>query len=280
MKKLYIIAIIGAIIMAFGVKYSLVPRDDRAKLKSAVYIDDGKIDRANEGRVVILSGRLDPQIPFVDPETKINIPYFIVERNVETFEKISKKDQTYFWRAVKSEGNRENRGVNLEGFTTTKLIQPTRLGDFNIDPRIFANIFPRDDWKVFDDKELASCNLYKFVSRNDGKTYFSQIPDIHDTYQKYEGSQWADQVGKKKCSYKIYQSDGPLDFTIIGVQKGDWIMEAKDINVSPAQEGIMTAKKFVKKATSWRNFVGMVIIIPGLAIASIAGYLIFIRKRG
>ena len=57
-------------------------------------------------------------------------------------------------------------------------------------------------------------------------------------------------------------------------------MEAKDINVSPAQEGIMTAKKFVKKATSWRNFVGMVIIIPGLAIASIAGYLIFIRKRG
>lgn len=92
MKKIIIFISIGVILFAFGVVFSLTPRDKKAILNSAIYISDGKLDRANEGKFVILAGRLNADLPFIDPETKVKIPYLTARRTVYSFEKKPNKE--------------------------------------------------------------------------------------------------------------------------------------------------------------------------------------------
>ena len=280
MKKslIYIFIIVGAIFLIFGAIYSIQPRAERAAMKDAIYIDNGKLDKANEGKLVILAGRLEAELPFTDPDTKVKIPYLTAIRTVYEFVEAKNKDE-YTWKEVDIEGNRENNGVNLEGFTTTTLVAPVRIGDYNIDPRIFSTTFARDDWEKIDEDYLVDCELYLFKSRYDGKTYLSEIEGIHDTYNKYEGEKWAKELGKKKCRYKVYKEIGPYEFTVFGVQKGNWLMKRNDIDMLSEEEGILSAKEFIKRAVTWRKIIGAIAAVLGIALIGFATYHIILEKK-
>ena len=85
MKKIIILATVGALIFALGTLILLGLPGQAKLLKEAIYISDGKLDKANEGKIVILAGRLEAQVPFTDPATKLTIPYFAAYRKAEIF---------------------------------------------------------------------------------------------------------------------------------------------------------------------------------------------------
>ena len=54
-----------------------------------------------------------------------------------------------------------------------------------------------------------------------------------------------------KVSYKVLFPDNPLEYTIIGVQKGDTLTTAE--NIGPvAYEGILTIEEFAEKNSGGR----------------------------
>ena len=102
---------------------------------------------------------------------------------------------------------------------------------------------------------------------------------VYNTHNKYEGEKWEKELGKKKCRYKIYKEKGPYDFTILGMQKGDWLVKCNDIDILSEEEGILSAKDFKRKAFSWRKFIGAIPALLGLFFIGLGVNLVIQEKE-
>lgn len=72
MKNNYHYSSSGVLSFTFGILVLSRLSDVQDKLGEAVDIDDGKIDRINEGKLVIPAERLEPELSFVDPATGLS----------------------------------------------------------------------------------------------------------------------------------------------------------------------------------------------------------------
>ena len=85
--------------------------------------------------------------------------------------------------------------------------------------------------------------------------------------------------GSQKISYGIVSPDDPLEYTIIGVQKGDTLIKSEDVDSVTTFKGLMTAEEFAeenKKGVHGGSIFG---IIAGILLAVIgAGMMIFRRQ--
>ena len=88
MKKIIIFIALGVFCLIGTMSTLIMNPGAETAMKNAVYIDNGKVDSANEGKVVILAGRLEPELPIYDPVTKVSIPYITAGRVVEEFKHI------------------------------------------------------------------------------------------------------------------------------------------------------------------------------------------------
>ena len=90
---------------------------------------------------------------------------------------------------------------------------------------------------------------------------------------------WQDQVDKERYSYEVYADKGPLEFTIIGVQQGDWIMLDDDLDISYIKKGIHSGEDFAVDNVSSNRTMGIGISGAGAAILGLAVYFIFKIKK-
>lgn len=277
MKKIIITLILGIFFLFAGIGVFTSQPDTETNLDTAVYVGDGKVNSENEGKIVILSGKLEPEYPFVDPATGVTIPYPAAERRVQVFRYEVGSDDEYYWDPIIYSGTNTNKGVNLNKFTTSTLIPPTRLGDFYIDPRILLNLEINKNWNEVSEKDLGSQNFYIYKDKDDRTTYVSEMPGLQDNYETYQGINWKKEVGRKRCSYQVYDDKKTLDYTIIGVQKGDRLMIKDDLGVSFLQEGIHDGDEFKSSKMKENNIVGTVGIVLGLGCLGLATK--FIKKR-
>lgn len=174
MKKIIILTISGALILGLGILILVELPGLGGTLDTAVYVDDGKIKSENEGRVVILAGTVEPELPFNDPALDVTIPYFAAYRKAEIFRYIENTDYEYDWFALIWDTESDNKGVNTEELSSSKLIAPIKIGDYNIDPRIFKEIETIDKWHDITEDDLGDYELYIHKSKNDGTTYLSE----------------------------------------------------------------------------------------------------------
>lgn len=275
MKKIIILATVGALIFALGVLILVLLPGQAKLLNEATYISSGKVNKANEGKLVILAGRVEPELPFKDPALDVTIPYFAAYRKMEIFSHILDTDFEYTWHELAWDPLKEHKGVNLEEFSSSKLIAPIKMGEFNIDPRIFKEIETIDRWRDITEDELGDYKLFIHKSKNDEKTYLSEDEYIPDDIAGYKGCKWQDDEDKRRYSYEVYMDDEPLDFTVVGVQKGDWLMLDDDLDISYIKKGIHSKEDFTKDNVNSNKSMGLgALAVGGLILANAAYFFI------
>lgn len=279
MKKIIILTISGALILGLGILILVEHPGIQKTLGEAVYIDDGKIKSENEGKLVILAGKVEPELPFKDPALDVTIPYFAAYRKAEIFSHIVDTDFEYTWYELAWDPLKENKGVNTEELSSSKLIAPIKIGEYNIDPRIFKEIETIDKWKDITEDNLGDYKLYIHKSKNDGTTYLSEDEYIPDQLTDYKGNKWHDHEDKMRYSYEVYVDDGPLEFTIIGIQKGDWLMLDDDLDISYIKKGIHSGEDFTVDNVASNRAIGIGISGAGAALLVLAVFFIFKRKK-
>lgn len=279
MKKIIILTISGALILVLGILILVELPGLGGTLDTAVYVDDGKIKSENEGRVVILAGTVEPELPFKDQALDVTIPYFAAYRKAEIFSHIVDTDFEYTWYELAWDPLKENKGVNTEELSSSKLIAPIKIGEYNIDPRIFKEIETIDKWKDITEDDLGDYKLYIHKSKNDDTTYLSEGEYIPDQLTEYKGNKWHDHEDKMRYSYEVYDDKDPLDFTVVGIQQGDWLMLDDDLDISYIKKGIYSGEDFIGDNLNTNRYMGIGISGAGAAILGFAVYFMVKRKR-
>ena len=72
----------GAIVLAVGIQTFVSAPERTGQIESAVYIENGQVLPENDGKLVIVSGKLEAELPLEDSVTGVKLPSPVASRNV------------------------------------------------------------------------------------------------------------------------------------------------------------------------------------------------------
>ena len=280
MKKIIgVILIIGGISFALlAVKALMSAPQSYEKIRAAATIKDGKIIPENEGKLVVVSGTLKPAEQLQDPITGVKLPGVTAKRTVWTYKQDTNSDdeQVWDWKPENTDySEKANFGINAEILTTTMLAAPTVLGEFKVESELLNPLIRNTEFKQYDEKSLNAG--WKVLSGGKESRYC--VSKEHWLPKKSTGMYSTTGYGSQKISYGIVSPDDPLEYTIVGVQKGDTLIKSEDVDSVTTVKGIMTAEEFAeenKKGVRGGSIFG---IIAGILLAVIgAGMTVFRRQ--
>ena len=280
MKKIIgVILIIGGLLFAsLAVKALFAAPKAQEKIMSAVTIKDGKLLSENEGKHVVVSGTLKPAEQLQDPITGVKLPGVTAKRIVWTYKQDSGSDdeKVWDWHPENTDySEKANFGINAEILTTTMLAAPTLLGEFKVESKLLNPLIRTTEFKNYDESSLKAG--WKLLSGGKESRYC--ISKEHWLPKKTTGMYSSTGYGSQKISYGIVSPDDPLKYTILGIQKGDTIIKAEDIDSVTTFKGIMTAEEFAaenKKGVRSGSIFG---IIAGLLLAAVGVGMIILRRQ-
>lgn len=280
MKKIIgVILIIGGLLFAsLAVKALVSAPQSYEKIKAAATIKDGKVIPENEGKLVVVSGTLKAAEPLQDPITGVKLPGVTAKRTVWTYKQDtgSGDEKVWDWKPENTDySEKANFGINAEILTTTMLAAPTLLGEFKVEGKLLNPLMRNTEFTQYDEQSLK--DGWKVLSGGKESRYCvskeSWLP------KKTTGMYSSAGDGSQKISYGIVSPDDPLEYTIVGVQKGDTLIKSEDVDSVTTVKGIMTAEEFAeenKKGVRGGSIFG---IIAGILLAVIgAGMMIFRRQ--
>ena len=280
MKKIIgVILIIGGIFFALlAVKALVSAPQSYEKIRAAATIKDGKLTPENEGKLVVVSGTLKPAEQLQDPLTGVKLPGVTAKRTVWTYERDTNSDdeQVWDWKPENTDySEKANFGINAEILTTTMLAAPTLLGEFKVEGKLLNPLIRNTEFTQYDEQSLNAG--WKVLSGGKESRYC--VSKENWLPKKSTGTYSTTGYGSQKISYGIVSPDDPLEYTILGVQKGDTLIKSEDVDSVTTVKGIMTAEEFTeeyKKGVRGGSIFG---IIAGILLAVIgAGMMIFRRQ--
>ena len=275
MKKQKIIAIVLIVIglfCVFGI-FSVnagSPKTAEA-ISNAVYVSDGKVRPENEGKVVIVPGTLDADLPYVDQETGIKINSIVAYREVEKLyvREETENDKKYEYWSWEQTVNQNDYGGTKKIFASN-----ITLGEFGVSEDLIANVSlakHRDDYS--DKKELNQRGWREYYDNN--KTYLytgDYMPDDGDQYGKLH----ADCRNTLRVHYR--EMDGGLDYTIIAMQQDGKLVRVPDITLQALHPGHVTQADILAAAESDAK-VSMIIAIVGAVACLGIGLFLMVKKE-
>ena len=280
MKKIIgIILIIGGIFFAsLAVKALVSAPQSYEKIRAAATIKDGKLIPENEGKLVVVSGTLKPAEQLQDPITGVKLPGVTAKRTVWTYKQDSGSgdEKVWDWQSENTDySEKANFGINAEILTSTMLAAPTLLGEFKVESKLLNPLIRNTEFTQYDEQSLK--DGWNVLSGGKESRYC--VSKEHWLPKKSTGMYSTTGYGSQKISYGIVSPDDPLEYTIVGVQKGDTLIEAEDVDGVTTINGIMTAEEFAeenKKGVRGGSIFG---IVAGILLAVIgAGMMIFRRQ--
>lgn len=280
MKKIIgVMLIIGGIFFALlAVKALVSAPQSYEKIRAAATIKDGKLTPENEGKLVVVSGTLKPAEQLQDPITGVKLPGVTAKRTVWTYERYTNSDdeQVWDWKPENTDySEKANFGINAEILTTTMLAAPTLLGEFKVEGKLLNPLIRNTEFTQYDEQSLNAG--WKVLSGGKESRYC--VSKENWLPKKSTGTYSTTGYGSQKISYGIVSPDDPLEYTILGVQKGDTLIKSEDVDSVTTVKGIMTAEEFAeenKKGVRGGSIFG---IIAGILLAVIgAGMMIFRRQ--
>ena len=280
MKKIIgVILIIGGILFAsLAVKALMSAPQTYEKIIAAETIGDGGIIPENEGKLVVVSGTLKPAEQLKDPITGVKLPGVTAKRTVWTYERDTNSDDetVWDWRPENTDySEKANFGINAEILTTTVLAAPTLLGEFKVESRLLNPLIRNTEFTQYDEESLNAG--WKVLSGGRESRYCvskeSWLP------KKSTGMYSTTGYGAQKISYGIVSPDDPLEYTIIGIQKGDTIVKAEDIDSVTTFKGIMTAEEFADKSKKEARGGSIFGIVSGILLAIIGVGMMAFRRQ-
>lgn len=280
MKKIIgVILIIGGIFFALlAVKALVSAPQSYEKIRAAATIKDGKLTPENEGKLVVVSGTLKPAEQLQDPITGVKLPGVTAKRTVWTYERDTNSDdeQVWDWKPENTDySEKANFGINAEILTSTMLAAPTLLGEFKVEGKLLNPLIRNTEFTQYDEESLnAGWNVL-----SGGKESRYCVSKEHWLPKKSTGMYSTTGYGSQKISYGIVSPDDPLEYTIIGVQKGDTLIKSEDVDSVTTFKGIMTAEEFAeenKKGVRGGSIFG---IVTGILLAVIGVGMMAFRRQ-
>ena len=280
MKKIIgVILIIGGIFFALlAVKALVSAPQSYEKIRAAATIKDGKLTPENEGKLVVVSGTLKPAEQLQDPITGVKLPGVTAKRTVWTYERDTNSDdeQVWDWKLENTDySEKANFGINAEILTSTILAAPTLLGEFKVEGNLLNPLIRNTEFTQYDEESLNAG--WKVLSGGKESRYC--VSKEHWLPKKSKGMYSTTGYGSQKISYGIVSPDDPLEYTIIGVQKGDTLIKSEDVDSVTTFKGIMTAEEFAeenKKGVRGGSIFG---IVTGILLAVIGVGMMAFRRQ-
>ena len=271
MKKSGVVLIaIGLLMSALPIKALVSVPESSEQIGNAITVQDGKVDPANEGKLVVVSGVLKASEPLRDELTGVTLPGVIADRRVWTYQHVSEKDNERVWNWSVDENEYTKDGslvTNSENLVSTILVAPTTLGEFRLEERLLFPVHRASEFTDYDEASLKTgWNLY---SGNRESEYCLS----KETYLPWKttGGYINHAEGKQKLAYYITSSDDPMEYTIVGIQKGDTLVKAENIDSVSTVEGLMTTEEFAEEhkksgiaSSLFAASFGVVLIVVGV----------------
>lgn len=280
MKKIIgVILIIGGILFAsLAVKAIMSAPQTYERIRAAATIKDGRVIPENEGNLVVVSGTLKPAEQLQDPITGVKLPGVTAKRTVWTYKQDtgSGDEKVWDWYPENTDySEKANFGINAEILTSTMLAAPTLLGEFKVESKLLNPLIRNTEFTQYDEESLKDgWNLL-----SGGKESRYCVSKEHWLPKKTTGMYSATGYGSQKISYGIVSPDDPLEYTIIGVQKGDTLIKSEDVDSVTTFKEIMTADEFADKSKKEARGGSIFGIVAGILLAVIgAGMMIFRRQ--
>lgn len=279
MKKIIgVILIVGGLLFAsLAIKALVSAPQSYEKIRAAATIKDGKVIPENEGKLVVVSGTLKPAEQLQDPITGVKLPGVTAKRTVWTYKRDTNSDdeQVWDWKPENTDySEKANFGINAEILTTTMLAAPTLLGEFKVESELLNPLIRNTEFRQYDEKSLNAG--WKVLSGGKESRYC--VSKEHWLPKKSTGTYSTTGYGAQKISYGIVSPDDPLEYTIIGVQKGDTLIKNEDVDSVTTVKGIMTAEEFAeenKKGVRGGSIFG---IVAGILLAIIGVGMMAFRR--
>ncbi|MEJ8751468.1 hypothetical protein WKS98_02395 [Lagierella sp. ICN-221743] len=281
MKKIIAFIIIAALSLGFGISIRGSTPVTDAKLKTAISVTDGKIHSENEGKLVIVSGKLEPELPAIDPALDISIPYIKAYRTVKEFDHKEGTNYIYDWFEIGEDYSEENNGgVNGEYLVSGMVIAKTHIGEIEIDPQLLKGLSANTNWNDISEDNFGEYSFNILKDKNTGEVYLSEGDRCPQYGATYKGQNYKDMVGEICYSYTVVDENAPLEYTILGIQKGNKIVEDTGIDCLPLEKGIHDTKDFRKLVVSSNTKMYVVLIAIGFLFMGLAVYsIVQLRKE-
>ncbi|MDO5311413.1 MAG: hypothetical protein Q4E94_05860 [Clostridia bacterium] len=231
-KKGIIMIAAGAIVLAVGIQTFVSAPERTGQIENAVYIENGQVLPENEGKLVIVSGKLEAELPLEDSVTGVKLPSPTASRNVQIYKHNTVDGETTWdWEPVANDYSEEgNGGINTPSLVSSTLVAPTKIGDFNISEKFLVSLLRTENFKDYDYDVLTE-NGWNLFEGQDGVSYLSESEELpqkiikEDTVtNKYK---YGSYEGRTRIFYQTMASNDPLIYTFVGTQQGNDLALAK-----------------------------------------------------
>ena len=258
MRKIFgfILIVVGIFTVFLAVKGMVSAPESTKVFENAVTVEDGKLDPANEGKMVIVTGTLKSDQQLQDPLTGVELPGIAARRVVWTYEALGPRDKndyvTWDWvEDVIPIGEAPYYGINADTQITTVLVAPTTIGDFQVDNNYFTEVSLSDTFTDYNENDLKK-GWYHHSKDKEAKCSISQDEELSRRTKHYTPETLGEpskpwDAGRQKISYRLFSPEDPMVYTLVGIQKGDTLIQDANIGLATIYEGALTLDDFMEE---------------------------------
>ena len=262
-----ILIVLGAALIALGVKALVELPGQKAVLGAAVYLDEPAILPENEGKMVIVHGKPEMIAPSYDEELGLTINTIKAYRYAEEYKQTSSENLEYKYGWV-SKGQKGICGK-------------ASLGEFALDEKTVNGFTVDSEYDGFDTAEL-SANGYvlgrgktaegawtdRWWVIAGGKYYYDAFEysgnlDIPHITREMNREIDEEREGAKAYAYKVYTSVRDEEVTVAGIQQGSNLVAHEELGPI-VKDGVLTKEQVVSSLANSTAFGSVLIFfIPG-----------------
>ena len=140
-------------------------------------MEGAQVLEENEGKLVMISGKPEGELPLKDPVTGVELPSMIAERYVEIYDgRKNDVETTWDWDLVpKDYSEKGNYGVNSSEPISSTLAVPITLGEFSISEKLLLSITSAEEFRDYDFDQLEQNGWYLFDGDVNHDYYLSTV---------------------------------------------------------------------------------------------------------
>ena len=269
-----LLLLLGAFLLFIGIKAIVQNPAEVGYLNSAIYLDEAVILPENEGKLVIINGKVEMTEPAYDTEYGLTIHSPSVTRYNEVYEQV-------LYNSEKSEWDWRTKG-------TTVITGAARVGDFDIDGEILSLLTTPFYYDDFESEEMSDYSnwyvdskiyimdkdlVYIGTSKEASVDSSRWIREVADEYiEKYEGA--------KSVYYKYFDTEQEDEITLVGIQEGNRLCRS-EANLSVYYD-ILSKEELIEQSNMFLTLgTALFGIVPGiiLVILALRGLLFSKRKK-
>lgn len=265
-----ILLVLGAALIALGVKAFVDLPGQKAALEAAVYLDEPVILPENEGKMVIIHGKPEMTAPAYDEELGLTLNTIKAYRYDEEYKQTSGEKGVFKYGWV-SKGSKS-------------IVGKASLGEFALDEKTLIG-FPADS--DYDDFNMTELSANGYVAGR-GKTKEGAWTDrwwviVGGTYY-YDSFEYSNDLsiphllremdkdiaeerqGAKAYAYKIYTGNLYEEVTVAGIQQGSSLVAHEKLGPI-VKDGALTKEQVVTSHTNSTAFGSILVYaIPGVLL--------------